>query len=217
MRALIGSLVLATALFAGGCGGAQTDAPKVEQGASPAALTIAERTVPDFRMVSAVLTNRDVGDARARIGGRITQILVKEGEKVRAGQVVAVIGDDRISLEADAAARRSEQLKRPASKPSRICSGLSASFPVAPFPRQPSTRRDPERKAAEAQLQAARAQAGAARALNSQGQVVAPSTGEVTRIPSPRGAVIMPGEVVVQITTGAPVLRIELPSSKLQT
>ena len=89
MRALIGSLVLATALFAGGCGGAQTDAPKAEQGASPAALTIAERTVPDFRMVSAVLTNRDVGDARARIGGRITQILVKEGEKVRAGQVVA--------------------------------------------------------------------------------------------------------------------------------
>jgi multidrug efflux pump subunit AcrA (membrane-fusion protein) len=54
--------------------------------------------------VSAILTNRDVGDARARIGGRITQILVKEGDKVRAGQVVAVIGDDRISLEADAAA-----------------------------------------------------------------------------------------------------------------
>ncbi|NTU78695.1 MAG: biotin/lipoyl-binding protein, partial [Chloroflexales bacterium] len=51
-------------------------------------LTVAVRTVPDFRMVSAVLTNRDVGDARARIGGRITQILVKEGDKVRAGQTM---------------------------------------------------------------------------------------------------------------------------------
>ena len=214
MRALIGSLVLATALFAGGCGGAQTDAPKVEQGASPAALTIAERTVPDFRMVSAVLTNRDVGDARARIGGRITQILVKEGEKVRAGQVVAVIGDDRISLEADAAGAAvraaeatSQQAQQDLQRAERLFSSGAISQAAIDQARSGA-------KAAEAQLQAARAQAGAARALNSQGQVVAPSTGEVTRIPSPRGAVIMPGEVVVQITTGAPVLRIELPESE---
>jgi ABC-type phosphate/phosphonate transport system substrate-binding protein len=40
MRSLIGSLVLATTLFAAGCGGAQTDAPKTEQGAVPAALTV---------------------------------------------------------------------------------------------------------------------------------------------------------------------------------
>ncbi|HOY80030.1 MAG TPA: biotin/lipoyl-binding protein, partial [Hyphomonadaceae bacterium] len=104
MRYLFGSLVLATTVLTAGCGGASTQAPVAEQSAASTALTVTERTVPDFRMVSAVLTNRDVGDARARIGGRITQILVKEGDKVRAGQVVAVIGDDRISLEADAAA-----------------------------------------------------------------------------------------------------------------
>lgn len=214
MRTLIGSLVLATALFAGGCGGAQTEAPKAEQGAAPAALTIAERTVPDFRMVSAVLTNRDVGDARARIGGRITQILVKEGEKVRAGQVVAVVGDDRISLEADAAGAAvraaeatNQQAQQDLQRAERLFSSGAISQAAIDQARSGA-------KAAEAQLQAARAQAGAARALNSQGQVVAPSTGEVTRIPSPRGAVIMPGEVVVQITTGAPVLRIELPESE---
>jgi multidrug efflux pump subunit AcrA (membrane-fusion protein) len=56
-------------------------------------LTVTERTVPDFRMVSALLTDRDVGDARARLGGRITQILVKEGDTLRAEHSVAVIGD----------------------------------------------------------------------------------------------------------------------------
>jgi multidrug efflux pump subunit AcrA (membrane-fusion protein) len=66
-------------------------------------------------------------------------------------------------------------------------------------------------------MQSARAQAGAARALNSQGQVVAPSAGEVTRIPSPRGAVIMPGEVVVQITRALPSSGSSCPSPKLQT
>lgn len=214
MRSFIGRLVLATTLFTAGCGGAQTDAPKAEQGAASAALTITERTVPDFRMVSAVLTNRDVGDARARIGGRITQILVKEGEKVRAGQVVAVVGDDRISLEADAAAAAvraaeasSQQAQQDLQRAERLFSSGAISQAALDQARSGA-------KATEAQMQAARAQAGAARALNSQGQVVAPSAGEVTRIPSPRGAVIMPGEVVVQITTGAPVLRIELPESE---
>jgi multidrug efflux system membrane fusion protein len=173
-----------------------------------------ERTVPDFRMVSAILTNRDVGDARARIGGRITQILVKEGDKVRAGQVVAVIGDDRISLEADAAARGSQS--RRSGQPASPAGSAARRAPLYQRRHFPGRHRPGAIgcQGAEAQTQAARAQAGAARALNSQGQVVAPSAGEVTRIPSPRGAVIMPGEVVVQITTGAPVLRIELPESE---
>lgn len=214
MRSFVGSLVLVTALAVAGCGGAQTEAPKANEGVSPAALTIAERTVPDFRVVSAILTNRDVGDARARIGGRITQILVKEGEKVRAGQVVAVIGDDRISLEADAAGATvraaeasNQQAQQDLQRAERLFSSGAISQAAIDQARSGA-------KAAEAQLQAARSQAGAARALNSQGQVVAPSAGEVTRIPSPRGAVIMAGEVVVQITTGAPVLRIELPESE---
>lgn len=214
MRYLLGSLVLATTVIAAGCGGASTEPPMTEQGAAPTALTVTERTVPDFRMVSAILTNRDVGDARARIGGRITQILVKEGDKVRAGQVVAVIGDDRISLEADAAAasvRAAEAASQQAQQDLQRAERLFTSGAIS------QAAIDQARSAArgaEAQTQAARAQAGAARAFNSQGQVVAPSAGEVTRIPAPRGAVIMPGEVVVLITTGAPVLRIELPESE---
>ncbi len=214
MRAILGSLVLATAALAAGCGGPKTEAPKTEQRPQAAALKVTERTVPDYRMVSAVLTNRDVGDARARIGGRIAQILVKEGETVRAGQVVAVVGDERISLEADAAAASvraaeasNQQAQQDLQRAERLFSSGAVSKAAIEQARSAA-------KSAEAQLQSARAQAGAARALNNQGQVVAPSAGEVTRIPSPRGSVIMAGEVVVQITTGAPVLRIELPESE---
>lgn len=214
MRSLIGSLVLAMTLVASGCDGANTATPEAGPGGQGVALTVAVRTVPDFRMVSAVLTNRDVGDARARIGGRITQILVKEGDKVRAGQVVAVVGDERISLEADAAAASvraaeasSQQAKQDLQRAERLFSSGAISQAAIDQARSAA-------KSAEAQLQSARAQAGAARALNSQGQILAPSAGEVTRIPAPRGAVVMPGEVVVLITTGAPVLRIELPESE---
>lgn len=214
MRGIWGSGVVAIALLAAACGGSDTEASKADQPVAQTVFTVAERTVPDFRMVSAVLTNRDIGDARARIGGRITQILVREGQKVSAGEVVAVIGDERISLEAQAASAgvaaaeaANERAQQDLARSERLFASGAISQAAIDQARSAA-------KAAEAQLKSARAQAGAARALNNQGQVVAPSGGEVTRIPSPRGAVIMPGEVVVQITTGAPVLRIELPESE---
>ncbi len=210
----VGLLVLAAGLAASACGGAETATAKVEAVSEQATLTVRERIVPDYRMVSAVLTNRDVGDARARISGRIAQITVKEGDTVRAGQVVAVIDDDRISLEADAAAAgvkaaeaADEKAQQDLQRSERLFSGGAISQAAIDQARSGA-------KAATAQLNAARAQAAAARALNNQGQVVAPSAGEVTRLPVPRGSVVMAGEVVAQITTGAPVLRIELPESE---
>lgn len=214
MRRFTIGVTLGAALAASGCGGGQTEQPKVEQQSEQKLVTVAERVVPDFRIVSAVLTNRDVGDARARISGRISQIMVKEGERVSAGQVVAVVSDDRILLEAEAAGAAvkaaeaaNEKAQQDLQRAERLFAGNAISQAAIDQARSGA-------KAADAQLKAARAQAAAARALNSQGQVVAPSAGEVTRIPSPRGVVIMAGEVVVQITTGAPVLRIELPESE---
>ena len=69
MRGIWGSGVVAIALLATGCGGPSMEASKADQPIEQTVFTVAERSVPDFRMVSAVLTNRDIGDARARIGG----------------------------------------------------------------------------------------------------------------------------------------------------
>jgi RND family efflux transporter MFP subunit len=71
-----------------------------------------------------------------------------------------------------------------------------------------------ETRAAEAQLRAARSQGGALSEANAQGRVLAPADGRVTRAPIPQGAVVMPGEVVVAIATGARVLRLELPEAQ---
>ena len=71
-------------------------------------------------------------------------------------------------------------------------------------------------RAAEAQLRAARSQGGALSEASAQGRVLAPADGRVTRAPIPQGAVVMPGEVVVAIATGARVLRLELPEGQAQ-
>lgn len=214
MRKGVGLLVLSAAMAAAACGGAETATARVEVAAEQAALTVRERIVPDYRMVSAVLTNRDVGDARARISGRIAQLMVKEGENVRAGQVVAVIDDDRISLEAQAAGASVAAAEAANEKAQQDLSRAERLFTSGAISQAAIDQARAAAKGADAQLKAARAQAAAARALNNQGQVVAPSAGEVTRLPVPRGAVVMAGEVVAQISTGAPVLRIELPESE---
>lgn len=214
MRNRFGLLVIATVLAASGCGGAETAPPTAEAATEQATLVVRERVVPDYRMVSAVLTNRDVGDARARISGRVAQITVKEGEKVRAGQVVAIIDDERIGLEAQAATAAVAAAEASNEKAQQDLQRSERLFASGAISQAAIDQARAAAKASEAQLKSARAQAAAARALNNQGQVVAPSAGEVTRLPIPRGAVVMAGEVVAQISTGAPVLRIELPESE---
>jgi multidrug efflux pump subunit AcrA (membrane-fusion protein) len=51
-------------------------------------------------------------------------------------------------------------------------------------------------------------------AASNEGRVVAPADGRVTRAPIPEGAVVLPGDVVVAISTGARVLRLELPEGE---
>ena len=46
---------------------------------------VQERTVPDYKMVSATLTTRDMGEARARIGGTLIELRVREGDFGREG------------------------------------------------------------------------------------------------------------------------------------
>lgn len=197
------------------CGQASETVAVAATASEGTTLAIAEADIPDYRMVAAILTNRDVGDARSRIGGKLSRVLVREGDTVRAGQIVAVISDDRISLEAQAAAASvagaqaaADQAQQDLARAERLFIGNAISPAAVEAARSQS-------KTATAQLKAARAQAGAAQALSNQGQVTAPAAGKVTRIPAPQGAVVAPGEVVVAISTGDRVLRIEIPEAEI--
>lgn len=207
-------VIVATSLT--GCGRADeaVDAPTTTQ-AGPV-FTVEQQTIPDYRMVAAVLTNRDVGDARARIGGKLSRVLVREGDEVKAGQVVAVIMDERVSLEAQAGVATVTAAEAVATRAREDLARSERLFASAAISTAAMEGVRAQAKTADAQLKAARARAGAAQALTNQGQVTAPAAGKVTRIPAPQGAVVMPGEVVVAITTGARVLRIELPESEAQ-
>ncbi|GIK48479.1 MAG: efflux RND transporter periplasmic adaptor subunit [Hyphomonadaceae bacterium] len=205
-------LVLAAALLAS-CGSRDAAAPA--PAAAPEGQLVVERTLaPDYKTVAAVLTSRDVGDARARIGGTLTRLLVREGDQVRRGQVVAVIADQRLALEAQAGAAGVAAAEAAAERARADQARFQVLFDRGFLAQARMDQVNAETRAAEAQLRAARSQGGALSEANAQGQVLAPADGRVTRAPIPQGAVVMPGEVVVAIATGARVLRLELPEAQ---
>lgn len=208
------AIMVAAMLAVAACG--ETRAPTSAASPAPPAglLKIAPVTTPDYKTVSAVLTNRDVGDARARIGGTLQRLLVREGDVVRRGQVVAVISDQRLALEAQAGAAGTVAAEAAAERARGDLRRAQFLFERGVYAQAKMDMVKAEARAAEAQLRAARAQQGALVEVNNQGRVLAPADGRVTRAAIPQGAVVMPGEVVVAIATGARVLRIEMPEAE---
>src|SRR5664279_1113921 len=60
---------------------------------------VAPKTVADEKAVFATVESANVVPARARIGGTVADLAVKEGDGVKQGQVVATIGDEKLALQ----------------------------------------------------------------------------------------------------------------------
>jgi RND family efflux transporter MFP subunit len=205
----------ALAAFAlAGCGRDGHEAPAASAQPPAGLITVQEVTAPDYKTVAAVLTNRDVGDARARIGGTLQRVLVREGEQVRRGQLLAVVVDQRLSLEAQAGSAGAAAAEAAAEQARGDLQRAEFLYERGVYAQARIDAVRAQARAAEAQLRAARAQSGAAGAMAGQGRVHAPADGRVTRLPIPQGAIVMPGDIVVAISTGARVLRLELPEGE---
>lgn len=192
----IAAAILASALFLAGCGKKETGTPQAPD-SIVGVLMIEEKDSPEYKMLAAVLTNRDVGDARARISGVLESVSVKEGDSVKRGQLLAVVADQSLRLQAQAGAAAAERAQ--------------ADYKRTQFLVERGVYSQAKLDAAKAEALAASAQAGAMSAMSAQGRIYAPANGKVTRLPIPKGAVVMPGDLVVAISTGVRVLRIELP------
>ena len=120
----------AAALLVAGCGGGKADA--AEKGAAPGGTarggpggaggagggrsvvlagtdvaTIAPGTIEDAVAVTGDLRPIETIEIRSRLAGDVTQVLVREGDRVRAGQLVATIeASQQRSAEASAVAQR---------------------------------------------------------------------------------------------------------------
>lgn len=149
--------------------------------------------------------------ARARIGGTLGELAVTEGDRVQAGQKIAIVADQKIAmqLEANDQRTRSQQAQRDqAALDLKRAEELFASGTIA------KARLDQARTVFQVAARAVGA-LSAERSVTGQtlaeGVVLAPVSGRVLAVRVSLGSVVMPGETIAEIATENYILRLSLP------
>lgn len=172
---------------------------------------VARVEVDDRRAVIATVeTLREVA-ARARIGGTVGQLLVREGDRIAAGGRVALVVDEKIALQVHALDARiqAQQAQR---DQARIdfdrAEDLRRSGTVAQARvDEARTRLD----VAERTVRAVRAEREVLLQQSAEGAVLSPGPGRILRVPVNERSVVLAGDTIATIATDAYVLRLRLP------
>jgi RND family efflux transporter MFP subunit len=175
------------------------------------AFIVEPSTVSDEKAVFATVESPRVVPARARIGGTVAQLSVKEGDSVKLGQVVAAVGDEKLALQLKSLDAQIAGLEAQRAKAQ---TDLARAEDLVSKGTMPRVRLDEARTAfdvAHNALNARIAERSVVQQQLAEGRVLAPAAGRVLKVPLTTGTVIMPGEPVAQIAESGFVLRLRVP------
>lgn len=199
------ALVLATAIFSTGLGVAAAPALAVET------LTVAPTTVTDEKAVFGQVESVHIAQARARIGGTVALLKVREGDHVEAGQLIGTVGDEKLVLQLQSLAAQLSGLDAQLAQAKIDLDRAENLFAHGTIAR---ARLDEVRTAYNVALNAQRSK-NAERAVIEQqlteGNVLAPTAGRVLTIPVTPGMVVLPGEALATVAVQNFVLRLRVP------
>lgn len=182
--------------------------------ASPAAaedFTVHATEIAETKAVFGQVESRTVVPARARIGGTVREIHVTEGSEVEKGEPVALVVDDKIALELNAAQARIEALN---SELENARSELDRAQRLIEGGYATQSRLDQAKTAYDVvvnQVAASKSEKAVIEQRAKEGEVLAPETGRVLTVPVTPGSVVLAGETVARIASGHYYLRLSLP------
>ena len=173
--------------------------------------TVAPTVIADEKAVFATVQSVNVAEARARIGGTVARLTVREGDRVTQGQVLASVGDEKIALQIrslDAQIAGLDAALAQAQTDLALAEKLFAGGTV------PRARLDEARTAVTVATNAQRSRVAERSVVAQQlveGNVLAPAAGRVLKVPVRAGAVVMAGEPIALIADQDFVARLEVP------
>lgn len=183
--------------------------------AAPAALaaeaTVTRQAVDDRKAVIGTVEPVHELLARARIGGTVSSLAVKEGDRVAAGDRIALVVDQKLALQIQALQSRigAQQAERDQAQADLVrAQELRRSGVVSQAQLdQARTRLD----VAERTLQALRVDRQVIEQQSTEGAVLAPGAGRVLTVPVAEGSVVLPGETIASMAADNYILRLQLP------
>jgi len=174
-------------------------------------LTLQRTTIPEWKAVYGQVEARNSVLARARIGGTIVELKVTEGDIVKAGDVVAVVKDEKIDFQIKAIDAQllglQASLNNAETELGRAQTLIKSGATTVARLDQLRTEADVVRN----QIAATQAQRSVLVQEEAEGDVLAPSGGRVLKVPVTKAAVVLPGEVIANIGGGGFFLRLAIP------
>jgi RND family efflux transporter MFP subunit len=177
---------------------------------------VAPKTVADEKAVFATVESTNVVPARARIGGTVVNLAVKEGDGVKQGQILATVGDEKLALQMKSLDAQIAGLE---SQLAQTQTDLTRGEDLFSRGTIPKTRLDEARTAfnvASNALKSRTAERSVIQQQVTEGSVLAPTSGRVLKVPVTSGTVILAGETVATVAEQNFVLRLRVPERHAQ-
>ena len=182
-----------------------------QQARAAESFTVEPKAIADEKAVFATVESTNVVPARARIGGTVVALAVKHGDAVRQGEVVATVGDEKLALQLKSLDAQIAGLEAQFSQTQADLARTQDLFTRGTVPR---TRLDEAQTAFNVASNALKARTAERSVLQQQvteGNVLAPTSGRVLKVPVTTGTVILPGEPVANIAVQDFILRLRVP------
>lgn len=202
MRSLFNALALLALLAA------PVAAPVAARAAD---FTVHRSEVADEKAVFATVESLNVVPARARIGGTVAELDVKDGDAVTAGQALAVVADPKLVLQR---ASLDAQIGGLHSQLAQAQTDLARAETLFRQGAGPRTAMDAARTAVEVANAGLRARISERQVVSQQmeeGRVLAPTAGRVLTVPVTKGTVVLAGETIATVAEQHYVLRLLVP------
>jgi RND family efflux transporter MFP subunit len=175
------------------------------------AFTVALRPLADEKAVFATVESRNVVPARARIGGTVLELSAHYGDEVKQGQVLALVGDDKLQLQIDALDAQIAGLRAQLAQGQTEFGRAQTLARTGAASRQQLDQARTVMDVASSMLTARIADRAVVVQQVNEGAVLAPAAGRILKVPVIKGSVVMPGEPVASVAEADFVLRLSLP------
>ena len=210
---LSGCLFVVSSALLAGCHSTESAAPASVQTVQAHVVESWQQDVPVTILATGTIHARESAVISAQVMGRINQVLVHEGDNVRAGQTLVILDDATLrsaSSQAQAGVRAAENQQAAAQAEAALAAStlgrykqLQAEKSVSPQEMDEVTRRAEAAQArvdaVRAQTDAAKAQVSGARSMLGYARLRAPFTGVVTARMADPGTMAAPGVPLLQV------------------